>query len=125
MLTFWNTLLDILNAYNAIKRASLVAQAVKILSAVQETCIQSLGRKDLLEEGMATLSNILAWRIPMGRGTWLATVHGAAESDKTEQLSNNAMKAVFLLPVSQAIGLRHSPALGYVFLERDSELRIY
>ena len=115
-----------MNAYNAIKRASLVAQTLKILSAVQETWIQSLGWKDpWLEEGIVTLSNILAWRIPMGGGAWLATVHGAAESDKTEQLRNNAMKAVFSLPVSQTIGLRYSPALGYVFLERDSGLRIY
>ena len=29
-----------------------------------------------LEEGMATHSNILAWRIPMDRGAWRATVHG-------------------------------------------------
>ena len=39
---------------------------------------------------MATHSNILAWRIPMGRGAWPATVHGVAESDTTEQLSMHA-----------------------------------
>ena len=42
--------------------------------------IQPLGQADLLEEGMATLSNILAWRIPMDRGAWQATVHGVAKS---------------------------------------------
>ena len=42
--------------------------------------IQPLGQADLLEEGMATLSNILAWRILMDRGTWWATVHGVAKS---------------------------------------------
>ena len=37
-------------------------------SAVQETWVRSLGWEDLLEEGMATHSSILAWRIPMDRG---------------------------------------------------------
>ena len=44
---------------------SLVAQMVKNLPAMKETWIQSLGWEDPLEEGMATLSSILAWRIPM------------------------------------------------------------
>ena len=44
--------------------ASLVAQLVKNLLAVQETQVRSLGREDPLEEGMATHSSILAWRIP-------------------------------------------------------------
>ena len=43
--------------------------------------------KYMEEEGMATHSSILAWRIPMDRGGWRATVHGVAESDMTEQLS--------------------------------------
>ena len=38
--------------------------AVKNLPAVQEAYVQSLGQKDPLEEGMATHSSILAWRIP-------------------------------------------------------------
>ena len=41
-----------------------MAQTVKNLPAVQETLVQSLGRADLLEKGMATPSRILAWRIP-------------------------------------------------------------
>ena len=44
--------------------ASLVAQMVKNPSAMQETWVQSLGWEDPLEEGMATHSSILAWRIP-------------------------------------------------------------
>ena len=44
--------------------ASLVAQTVKNLPAMWETWIRSLGWEDLLEEGMATHSSILAWRIP-------------------------------------------------------------
>ena len=49
---------------------------VKNLPAVQETCFPSLGWEDPLEEGMATHSSILDWRIPMDRGAWWATVHG-------------------------------------------------
>ena len=44
--------------------ASLVAQLVKNLPAVLETWVQSVGREDPLEEGMATHSRVLAWRIP-------------------------------------------------------------
>ena len=44
--------------------ASLVAQMVKRLPAMQETGVQSLGWDDLLEKEMATHSSILAWRIP-------------------------------------------------------------
>ena len=44
--------------------ASLVAQTVKNLSAMQETQVRSLGREDPLEKGMATHFSILAWRIP-------------------------------------------------------------
>ena len=43
--------------------------------------------EDPLEEGLATHSSILAWRIPMDRGAWWATVHGVTELDTTEQLS--------------------------------------
>ena len=44
--------------------ASLVAQMVKNLPAMQETRVWSLGWEDPLEKGMATHSSILAWRIP-------------------------------------------------------------
>ena len=44
--------------------ASLVAQEVKNLPAMQETQVQSLGREDPLEKEMTTHSSILAWRIP-------------------------------------------------------------
>ena len=43
---------------------SLVAQTVKRLLTMQETRVQFLGREDLLEKGMATHPNILAWKIP-------------------------------------------------------------
>ena len=58
----------------------LVAQTVKNPHAMQETWVQSLGWEDPLEEGMATHSSILAWRIPMDRGAWRATVHGVTKS---------------------------------------------
>ena len=45
-------------------KASLVAQMVKNLPAIQETCVQSWGQEDPLEKGMATPSSILDWRIP-------------------------------------------------------------
>ena len=45
-------------------RASLVPQLVKNLPAVRETRVRSLGWEDALEEGMATHSSVLAWRIP-------------------------------------------------------------
>ena len=44
--------------------ASLIAQLVKNLPAMQETRVQSLGQEDTLEKEMATLSSIGAWRIP-------------------------------------------------------------
>ena len=45
-------------------RASLVAQMAKNLPAMQETQVRFLGQGDTLKKGMATHSNILAWRIP-------------------------------------------------------------
>ena len=47
-----------------IEVASLMAQMVKSLPAMQETWVQSLGQEDHLEKEMATQSSILAWRIP-------------------------------------------------------------
>ena len=44
--------------------AFLVAQVVKNLPEMQETLVQSLGQEDPLEEGTATNSSILDWRIP-------------------------------------------------------------
>ena len=57
-----------------------VAQKVKNPPATQETWVRSLGWEDPLEKSMATHSSILAWRIPMDRGAWWATVQGVAKS---------------------------------------------
>ena len=61
---------------------------VNNLPAMPETWVQSLGWEDPLEEGMATHSSILAWRILMDRGAWWATVQGGRKvSDTTNRLS--------------------------------------
>ena len=53
-----------ISASISISGTFLVAESLKNLPAMQETQAQSLGREDPLEEGMATNSSILAWRIP-------------------------------------------------------------
>ena len=69
----WNKFLS------ALCRASLVAQTVKNLPAIQETQVGSLGQENPLEKGVATHSSILAWRT-----LWTeepqATVHGVTKS---------------------------------------------
>ena len=57
-----------------------MAQMVKNPPAMQETWVRFLGWDDPLEEGMATHSSILAWRIPVERGAWQAIVYGIAKS---------------------------------------------
>ena len=53
---------------------------MKNLLVMQETWVRSLGWEEPLEEGMATHSGILAWRIPTDRGAWWATVNIVAKS---------------------------------------------
>ena len=53
---------------------------IKNLPAMREAWVQSLGWEVPLEEGMATHSSILAWRIPMDRGAWRAAVCGVTKS---------------------------------------------
>ena len=72
----------------------LLALTVKNPPAVLETWVPSLGQEDSLEKDMATHSSILAWRIPMDRGAWRATVHGVAKSGR--QLSNKHSTGFFL-----------------------------
>ena len=66
-------------------RTSLVAQLIKNLPAMQKTWVQSLSWEDPLEEGMATHSSILAWKIPWTEEPGsLQSVE--SQSDTTEQL---------------------------------------
>ena len=61
---------------------------VKNLSAMQETQVPSLGWEDPLEEGMATHSSILAWRIPWTEEPGGLRSMGCKESNTTEQLTH-------------------------------------
>ena len=67
--------------------ASLVAQMVKNLPAIQEIQVQSLGQEDPLEKGMATYSSILAWRIPWTEEPGGLQFMGPQNWDTTEQLT--------------------------------------
>ena len=74
--------------------ASLVAQSIKNLPAMQETLVQFLGQEDPLDKEVATHSNILAWRIPGQRSlagyspwdhesrTWLSEASLVAQTVK-------------------------------------------
>ena len=57
-----------------------LAQTVKNAPTMLEILVRSLGWEDSLEQGMATPSSILAWRIFMDRGAWWAIVHGITNS---------------------------------------------
>ena len=50
------------------------------MQEMRETQVQSLSQEDPLDAKMATHPSILAWRIPMERGAWWATVHGVTKS---------------------------------------------
>ena len=67
--------------------ASLVAQMVKNLSEMWKTRLQSLGQEDSLEKGNGYSLQYSSLENSMDRGVWQATVHGVAESDRTEQLT--------------------------------------
>ena len=64
--------------------ASLVAQMVKRLSAMQETQVRSLGWEDPLEKEMAAHSSILAWKIPWTVVGYHPRGRKESESDRTE-----------------------------------------
>ena len=100
--------------------ASLVAQLVKNLPAMQETWVQSLGWQDPLEKGKAANSSILVWRIPwtaysMGwqSQTWLSNFHFILHSWLRASLITQSVKN---LPQCRRPGLitgsRRSPGEG-------------
>ena len=65
-------------------QASLLAQSVKNLPAMQETCVQFLGQEDPLEKEMTTHSSTLAWRIPWTEEPGGLQSMGSQESDTTK-----------------------------------------
>ena len=65
--------------------ASLLAQTVKNLPAMQETWVRFLGQEDPLDKGMVTHSRILVWQI---RGAWQATVHMVSKSPGHDWATN-------------------------------------
>ena len=65
--------------------SSLVSQMAKILLAMRETQVQSLGREDPLEKGMATHSSIFAWRISRTEELGDYSSWGLKELDMLEQ----------------------------------------
>ena len=65
-------------------QASLLAQSLKNLPAMQETCVQFLGQEDPLEKEMTTHSSILAWRIPWTEEPGGLQSMGSQESDTTK-----------------------------------------
>ena len=109
-LLFWHHCSPHLSAPSFVPQkdqVSLVAQLVKNLPAMRETWVQSLGWEDPLENGKATHSSILAWRIP-----W--TVYSPwhlKESDTTERLllslSTLAKEMFFLPSVPPTVLLTH------------------
>ena len=64
------------------EKASLVAQMVKNLPAIQETWVQSLGWEDPVEKEMATHFSILAWRVPWTEEAGELQSMGLQESDR-------------------------------------------
>ena len=72
-----------------------VVKNPRAMQETQEMQVGSLGWEDPLEEDMATHSSILAWRIPMDRGAWWATVHWVTNSRTwLKWLSTHAVPAI-------------------------------
>ena len=97
--------------------ASLVAQKVKDLPAIQETWVWTLGWEDPLKKGMATHSSILTWRIHMYRGAWQATAHGSQSrynwAKHSTQHKTRAMNV--------ALRIHMVVAIGFLKTARDSK----
>ena len=72
-----------------------MAQTVKNLPAMEETCIQSLDWEDPLEKGIASHSSILAWRIPWTRSLVGDSLWGSKESDTPDRLTHKVYNIVF------------------------------
>ena len=89
-------------------RTNKQIQQGKNLPGMQETWVWFLGWEDPLEEGMATHSNILVWRIPMVRRAWRATGHYVAELDMTVQLSMTQYTAGYKINMQKPIAFLYA-----------------
>ena len=74
------TWLKWLSSSSKVEVTPLMTQMVKNPPAMEETEVWSLGQADLLKQGLATYSSILAWEIPWIKGAWRATVPGVTKS---------------------------------------------
>ena len=73
------TFLTPLSCVTGFPWGSVVKTSSPAVQEPQEIWFRSLGWEDALEEVMATHSSVLAWRIPVDRGAWRATVHWVAK----------------------------------------------
>ena len=92
--------------------ASLVSQTVKNPPAMWETWVQSLGWEDPLEEGMATHSTILVWRIPMDRGTWWLQSMGS-QGARHDRATLHLHSLTTLLTKARLVKARVFPVVMY------------
>ena len=120
------------------KWASLIAQSVKKLPAMQETQVQLLGQEDPLEKEMAIHSSILAWKIlwteeagglqSMGLQdqTWLSDQNTTTREIKCSFSGSVVKKDVCLIPGSgRSPGGRHGNPLQYSCLENPMARRAW
>ena len=81
-----------------------MAQMVKNLPAVEESWVQSLGQEDPLENGMATHSSILGWRIPWTEEPGgLQSIGFCKESDTAERLTVSLFRVVIGLDNAECL----------------------
>ena len=92
-----------------------MAQTVKNLPTIQETWVRSLGQEDPLEEGTATPSSILAWRIPWAEEPGGAAVHGVTESQTQLSLRSLVMFSARLFSDIQHLQKELSETLSVSF----------
>ena len=81
---------------------------VKTLPTIRETWIRSLGREDPLEEGMATHSRILPWRIPWTEDLAGYSPLSCKELDTTERLTLSLLRPCFRKGLEKLTGVQHT-----------------
>ena len=89
-------------------RASLVAQIVKNLPAMQEIRVQLLGQEDPLEKGMVTQGQYSCLESSMDRGAWWAIVHGVTKSQTWLSNKHTYILLLFQIHILDSIG-GHGP----------------